>query len=196
MQIILSNISFSVFEMLFIVAIPVLLIIVAIAYLVTSNKQLNIFKNSVQNIIGKIENIDDYSIENVNSLKEAADDVEYSLLKDAINETIENGNNKYQGKWLPDLSEKINKKNLTNKQLKSVLGYTPILFVVAIGFLASIILEILPIVNPIAFSANITYPFFNVIPLIIGILIALFLLNYKNVLENELDTEIDSLKGN
>lgn len=191
MHIILSNITFSMFEMLFIVIIPILLIIAGIIYIALSQKQMNLFQKALHNVINDIKDTEEYSIENTILLKEAVDDSDYPLLSDAINQTIENGNKKYQGKWLPELSERLNTGFLSSKQLKSSLSDTPALLIFSCGFIASLIMIILPYINPNVYSQNLI---FSTLPLLVAALISLFLLNHKNVLSKNMNIEIDDLK--
>lgn len=179
MQIIISNISLSLFEWVFLAGVPALLVLIGIIYIIISNKQLNNLKYSLDEFIKKLDLLQGCKISHTAELEIYADESDSEQLKESVHNLIEDSQEKYDGKWLPNLDSEFNLENLAEPQLKTCFQYTLSILVLTCGIIASLVLAIAPEINPLQFQINI---FMMGIPLIVSILVSLFLLNQRNIL--------------
>ncbi|HHU53387.1 MAG TPA: hypothetical protein GXZ43_04835 [Clostridiaceae bacterium] len=179
MQTVISNISLSVFELVFLAGVPALLILIGLIYIIISNRQLNNLKHSLLEFMEKLDLLQGCKISHTAELEIYADESNCEQLKESVHNLIEDSREKYDGKWLPDLNNEFNLENLAEPQLKTCLQYTLSILVFTCGIIASMVLAIVPVINSNQFLNN---PFMISIPLIVSILVSLFLLNQRNIL--------------
>lgn len=190
MQTIISTIAISNFELIFLVIIPAILIIAGVIYIVTSNLQFKKLDKIIDEFIKKLNLLTGCTIKHTAELELYANESESELLKDNLNNLIIGSKEKYEGKWLPELNSELNLNTLAEPQLKSSFQYTPTILIFSCGLMATIILAIVPIINPASFSIN---NLLSIIPLIVAILVSLFLLNHRNIIRQKTETTIDNL---
>ena len=182
MHTLISNITLSYFEWAFFAGVPILLVLIGIIYIIVSNKQRNNLKYSIENFIEKLELLHGCQISHTVELEIYADESDSELLKASVHNLIKDSNEKYAGKWLPNLDSEFNLDNLAEPQLKTCFQYTLSILVLTCGIIASLVLAIAPEINPEQFKIS---RFMTLIPLIVSILVSLFLLNQrKNLLQS------------
>lgn len=191
MYTILSTISFSIIELILVAILPLILIVTTIIYIALSKKSLQAINQDAAILKEHVNAADSFNISNTDVLANATDELQYEPLKNAISNVISTSEHKYDKRWLPDLSEDFNEEYLSSNQLKSSLQFTPAILVFSCGLLASFVLALLPVVNPSIFEAR---GIFSYIPLLIGIITALFMLNHRHILKKDLSLSINSMK--
>lgn len=191
MQTLISTLAISGFEWIFLVGIPAVLILAGIIYIIVSNKQLNRLRESIYEMIEKLDLLDGCNINHITELELYADESDSLLLSKSIHNLINDSKEKYQGKWLPELDNELNFNNLAELQLKSSLQFTPSILIFTCGLIASLVLAIVPEINPQAFQIN---KLLVILPFIVGTLVSLFLINHRSVLRQRTLMVIDSLK--
>ncbi len=179
MFILLSNITFTLPELLLIAIIPILLILTTIIYLAVSDKQLKDLKANTDSVEQELSSLENYDMEQIAVLEEAANQLDNEELKASLLRLIESGKKKYDAKWLPDPQDELKKNTYLGNALSSALNPAMSLIVFSIGLISSFALLIISIINPELIQVN---KIFFIIPLLIGILTAAFLLNQRNVL--------------
>lgn len=190
MQIILTNISISVFELIFIAIIPAILIILGIAYILISKKQLKTLQSAVSIFNEKLDDLKDYSIGHLSELELFTDECEYQPLERSMKAIIRDSKNKYDKKWLPQLNDQLNQDTLTSKQLQTSLYFTPAILVFTCGLIASFVLALMPLVNAESFNTN---KMLITLPSLVATVLALFLLNHRSILEQEIEAAVQKL---
>lgn len=192
MYIIISSISLSALEWVFIAVIPVLLIALGLIYILRSKKEFEELNVALSHLADHMTESQGCKIQNLVLLKEAVDSTDHELVKEAAEKAIESCQQKYEGKWLPDLRENFNRDSLTDHQLKSCLSYTPALMIASIGLLASFILLLLPQVIPENYSGKGILAF---LPLLVSLILAAFLINWRSELRLAIQSAITSLSN-
>lgn len=168
---------------IFIVALPILLIITALVYVVLGKKQLEIVRTEKRRVDERLEAVDGCSRDNLVVIDELAENAEDEQFAQAMLRLKENAELKYDNRWLPNPLDEFNNANISGPQLRTLQQRLLPIILLVIGWVGSFILYLLPQLN----LANATFTReFLWIPGLVGTALAVLLYQYGKTAREEL----------